>query len=433
MKTFLPVLAALLTSPLAAQPAATPLTLEECLKIGATQHPAHAAARAGVAAAAEAIGEAQAPLYPQVDVNAGYHRWQRRAYLPAGLTLPGRAMPELIGPLDDWNGGVSSRMLVFDSGERRATVEAARARRAGADAEAATVGADVRLNVHQAFYALAAAHDAQAVATRNLERAEAHQRLAEARSAAGAVPQADVLRTQAEVANARLLSINTASRVRVATGRLNTAMGRPAETPLAISAPPPAPPPAAAAVFDELLQRALARRPELAAGEKRTEAARATVAAARAARAPKIRADGAFGWRDTLLLPDTREWQAGVSIELPLFDAGSRARRLARSQSELAREEATLAARRLQVRDEVWSAHTELDRAWAAIAANEASVRASEESLRVIRERYQRGAAVITDLLETQTALARAEAGLADARWSHCTARAVFERALGAP
>ena len=430
MKTFLPVMVALLTSPLAAQTAA-PLTLDECLRIGAEQHPAHAAARAGLAAAAEAIGEARAPLYPQVDVSAGYHRWQRRAFLPSGLTLPGRPMPELIGPLDDWNGALSSRVLLFDSGERRAGVDAARARRAGAEAEVTTVVADVRLNVHTAFYTLAAASDVLAVATKNLERAEAHQRLSEVRHAAGAVPMADVLRTQAEVAAARLQLINAGSRVRVATGRLNTTMGRPAETALAIRAPALAPPPVAAAAFDLLLQHALAHRPELTASEKRAEAARATVTAARAARAPKIRADGAFGWRDTTFLPDTREWQAGVSIELPLFDAGSRARRLARSQSELAREEATLAARRLQIRDEVWSAHAELERTWAALAANETSVRASEESLRVTRERYERGAAVITDLLDTQTVLARAEGSSAEARWSCFAARAVFERALG--
>jgi outer membrane protein len=415
----------------AAEGTTAALTLEECLKIGAEQHPAHAAAQAGVAAATEAVGEAQAPFYPQVDVSAGYHRWQRRAFLPSGLTLPGRAMPEIIGPLDDWNGALSSRVLLFDSGERRAGVDGARARRAGAEAEASAIRADVRLNVQTAFYSLAAAGDMQAVAAKNLERTEAHQRLASARQAAGAVPMADVLRTVAEVANARLQLITATSRRRIATGRLNTAMGRPAETPLTISPPAQDPTPPTNADFDLLLQRALARRPELASGEKRAEAARAGVTAARAASAPKIRADGALGWRDTVLLPDTREWQAGVSIELPLFDAGSRARRLARSKSELTREEATLAGRRLQIRDEVWTAYAELDRTWASIAASETSVRANEESLRVTRERYERGAAVITDLLDTQTALARAEGSLAEARWSCLAARAALDRATG--
>ena len=83
------------------------------------------------------------------------------------------------------------------------------------------------------------------------------------------------------------------------------------------------------------------------------------------------------------------------------------------------------------MRQEVWAAASELERAWDSIAANETSVRASEESLRVVRERYQNGAAVITDLLDTQTALASAEASLAEARWSYLAARAAYDRAIG--
>jgi outer membrane protein TolC len=60
-------------------------------------------------------------------------------------------------------------------------------------------------------------------------------------------------------------------------------------------------------------------------------------------------------------------------------------------------------------------------------------VSASDESLRVVHERYQSGAALVTDLLDTQTALAGAEASLAEARWSLLTARAAFDRAVGSP
>ncbi|MBI2497549.1 MAG: TolC family protein, partial [Opitutae bacterium] len=241
-----------------------------------------------------------------------------------------------------------------------------------------------------------------------------------------------VLRAQAEAANARLQLIAARSRMQITTGRLNTVMGRAAGTPLDISAVPDASPPPDRAGLDAAIERALARRPELQAGEQRADASRAIVAAARAARAPRLRADGPFGWRDNAWLPDTREWQAGLSVDVPVFDAGSRARRVARSRADLAREEAVLAGRRLQVREEVWSAASELERAWDSIAANETSVRAGAESLRAVQERYQTGAAVVTDLLDTQTALARAEAALAGARWDYLAARAAFDRATGA-
>ena len=101
MKTRLAaVLALAVTVPLAAQTGAPSsrgsagaLSLDQCLTLAAGQHPALAAAQAGASAARESVGEAQAPYYPSLDLNAGYHRWQRRAYLPSGLTIPGRTIP----------------------------------------------------------------------------------------------------------------------------------------------------------------------------------------------------------------------------------------------------------------------------------------------------------------------------------------------------
>jgi TolC family type I secretion outer membrane protein len=416
----------------AVEPPPVALTLDDCLPLAQENHPLLTAADAGVSAATEAVGETRAPYWPQVDLSTGYHRWQRRAFLPSGLTLPGLGVPKIIGPLDDWTGGLSSRMTLFDFGERRAGLEAARARLGSAQADAATTRADVRLSVQSAFYALAAAQDLLGVAGRNLTRTQSHLALAQARREAGAVPQADVLRAQADVASAQLQLISARSRVRTATGQLNTAMGRPAETPLAIAPPTAEAPPPAAVDLETAVRQALAHRPELKSEQQRLEAARANVDAARASRAPKLRADGSYGWNDTEFLPETREWQLGLSVDLPVFDAGSRTHRIARTRADLAREQAVYDSRVLQVRQEVWAAASELTRAWESIAANEVSVRASEESLRVVRERYQTGAALITDLLDTQTVLASAEASLAAARWTYLADRAAYDRAVGA-
>ena len=435
MKTFLAAsaLVVLTVAPLVpAESGANTLSLGDCLRLATEHQPLLTAADAGVSAASEAVGEARAPYWPQVDLSAGYHRWQRRAFLPSNLVIPGLGVPKLIGPLDDWDGGLSSRVTLFDFGERSAGLAAARARLGSAQADAAATRGDVRLAVQSAFYALAAAQELLGVADRNLARTEGHLALARARHDAGAVPQADVLRVTAEVAAAKLQLISARSRVRTAAGQLNTAMGRPAETPLAIAAPAADAAPPAATDFEAAVSQAIARRPEVRSGQQRVAAARASVEGARASRAPRLNADGSYGWNDTDFLPGTKEWQVGLSVDLPVFDAGSRAHRLARSKAELAREQAAYDDRVLQVRQEVWAAAAELDRARDSIAANETSVRASDESLRVVRERYQNGAALITDLLDTQTALASAEASLAQARWTYLTARAAYDRAVGA-
>jgi outer membrane protein len=407
------------------------LSLDDCLRVATDHQPLLTAADAGVSAASEAVGEARAPYWPQVDLSAGYHRWQRRVFLPDNLLPAGFVLPKIVGPLDDWNGGLSSRVTLFDFGERRAGLAAARARLGGAQADAAATRGDVRLAVQSAFYGLAAAQELRSVAERNFARTEGHLALARARHDAGAVPQADVLRVQAEVASAQLQLIGARSRVRTAAGQLNTTMGRPAETSLAIAPPAADSAPSATTDIEAAVRRAIANRPELKSGQQRLEAARANVEGARASRAPKLRADGSYGWNDTDFLPATKEWQVGLSVDLPVFDADSRAHRLARTKAELAREQAAYDNRVLQVRQEVWAATAELERAGESIAANEANVRASGESLRVVRERYQTGAALITDLLDTQTVLAGAEASLASARWSYLTARATYDRAVG--
>jgi outer membrane protein len=413
------------------EPAA--LTLEDCLRLAADNHPALTAAAAGVRAANESVGEAKAPYWPRVDLSTGFHRWQERVFLPAGLMIPGRPLPEIVGPLNDWTGGLYSQMTLFDFGERRAGLDAARDRWKGAQADSEATRGDIRLAVQTAFYGLAAAQDLSGVAERNLKRMESHRALAQARHDAGAVPQADVLRVQAEVASAQLQLISARSRVRTAAGQLNTSMGRPAELPVTIAPPAADSLPPIATDIDAAVRQAITSRPELKAEQLQVDAARAVVEGARAARAPKLRADGSYGVNDTTFLPETKVWQVGLSVDLPVFDAGSRAHRVARSKAELAREQATYDTHLLQVRQEVWAAVTELERARDSIAANETNLRASEESLRVERERYQNGAALITDLLDTQTALASAEASLAQARWSCLSARAAYERAVGRP
>jgi outer membrane protein len=407
----------------------TALTLGQCLEMATSSHPTLAAAQAAVEAAARAVDEAGAPQWPQVDLSAGYHRWQRRAFLPGGLFPAGVPAPELIGPLDDWNAGISARATLFDFGERRAGVEAAVARRDAVAADAETTWADLRLAVQRAFFALAAARELEQVAARNLERAEAGLRLAEARQRAGAVPTADVLRAQAEVAAARLDTISAASRVRTAAGRLNTSIGRPAGT--GVSPAIEDAPSAEAGNVEALTAAALEQRPELAALRRHVLAAEATWRAARASRSPHVRADGSLGLRDVDFVPETEEWQAGVSVEVPLFDGGARRSRIARAAAERTRAEAGVAAMELRVREEVWTAVAEIERARVALVASAALVRDREEALRVVRARYEAGSALATDLLTTQTALASAEAGLAGVRWELRQAEAVLARATG--
>ncbi|MBA4395302.1 MAG: hypothetical protein C0407_17260, partial [Desulfobacca sp.] len=296
-----------------------PLTLQACIRIALETNPLPQAASKGVLAAQEAAGEALAPYYPDLGFQTRYAYWQQRAFLPSGLSIPGRPVPRLIGPTDDWMAGLRARYTLFDSGERRAQYQSAKARQGVAEEEKARIIQDLILGVHQSFYRLAAALEARQVAEKNLFQTKEHLRLAKERKAAGAVPLADVLRVQVETANSELSLVRAETLVRISKGNLNTVMGLTAEMPIMIASQGEGIHSPDQINLTLAFEEAVKNRPELKAALKRIEATKGGVDLAKSAYGPKVRAEGSYGRRDTEFLPRDEEWLAGISIEWPLF------------------------------------------------------------------------------------------------------------------
>jgi outer membrane protein len=104
---------------------------------------------------------------------------------------------------------------------------------------------------------------------------------------------------------------------------------------------------------------------------------------------------------------------------------------LARTKVEVSREEAETKQLLLKVRQEVWTAHNKFKEAYEAVQATKVLVEDAQESMRLAKERYEAGAGTVTELLDAQTALARAQATQVEAGWDYHIARAVFERSKG--
>jgi outer membrane protein TolC len=411
------------------RPAVEPLSLEACTRIALDTNPLAQAAREGVEAARHVVGEARAAYYPEVAARAGYQRFERHIFLPEGLTAR-QNVPPTVGPTNDWSANLRVRYTLVDFGERRARLQAALAQQEVAEEEAAAIRQDIALNVHQAYYGLGAARENLDVARRNLTRAETHLTLAQKRKASGAVPKADVVRARVEVADARLALVRAEALVQTLRGNLNTAMGLPVEIALKVRMPRDADA-GEARSLTAALDAAVRARPELRAALQRVAADRSGVEAAESAFGPRVVTEASWGRRDDAFWPDDPEWSAAALLEWPLFTGGSRTHRLARSKAELAREQAETRRLVLQVRDEVWSAHWRLKEAREALDASEALVADAQESMRAVRERYEAGADTVNDLLDAQTALARAEAVRVEAELDCHIAHSAFRRAVG--
>jgi outer membrane protein TolC len=407
----------------------TPLTLEGAVRIALETNPSIRIVREDVTAAKAATGETRAAYYPDLGLVAGYSRWERHAFLPSGLALPG--ISKTIGPTDDWFAGLRASYMIFDSGRRRAELQAAIARVGVAEEEAARARHDIVLLVHQSYFSLAAAQEVESIARKKLARADDHLRLAVERKEAGAVPPADVVRAQVDVADAGLSLEKAASDIRIAKGNLNASMGLSPDMPIEIDTRPRDIVAPETIRISEALEMAVQGRPEIKAARQAIVAARNRVDSARSAFGLKIRAEGSYGWRDEIFAPRDRDWMAGISLELPLFTGFESKYKVEKARAELAREEAGLEALTLAVRRDVWTAYSNLKESYERIQAAEPLVRDAEESVRLARERYDAGAGTMTDLLDSEAALARAEGVRTEARWSYQIARSAFLRASG--
>ncbi|AQQ72209.1 Outer membrane efflux protein BepC precursor [Limihaloglobus sulfuriphilus] len=407
------------------------LTLDACIRIAQAQNPLLQASREGLAAANYAVQGAKSGYYPHVNLAADYRRFQSHAFLPGGLGGAAGPQTSVIGPTNDYSGGLSAQWLLFDSGRRRAQLASAKANANASKYELETVEQDITLMVQQAYYSLLSAYEALKIARENQTRAQDHLSLAQQRKDVGVAVEADVLRMRVEVAERRLSVVRAENLVRIGKGNLNTAMGLPPELELEIVDALPRIIPPETVDLNESFKSAMMQRSELKAALHRITGSQSDVAAAKSDFGPVLRAIGSYGLRDSEFWPHDKDWSAGIGVELPLFTGFERSSQLNRLRRELAREEALIRRLIITIRQEIWTSYSHFTEAFEEMKASQTLVKDARESMRLARERYQVGKSTATDLLDSQTALSRAESVLVEAQWNYHIAKAAFERSKG--
>ncbi len=346
--------------------------------------------------------------------------------------LTGGTQPTTIGPTNDWSFGVKASYTLFDSGNRAAQLKRALAQQGIAEEEANRIRQNIAFEVHRKFYSIISTLEARKVAEENLRRAKEALRVAKLKESVGTTTHADVLRAQVEVANAKLELVKTERAIRIARGRLNTVLGLPVEQELTLSAKMDNVVPPTESNLPELLEQAIHSRPEVKVALHRIGAAESSIRVAKSAFGPRLKVHGGYGYRDTDFLPEDKDWSVGISIELPVFEGFSRTHALTKANHTLSKEEAEIRQLVLQVREDVWTAYQKVMEAQEAIKAADILVNEARESLRLSKQHYEAGVSTMNELLDAQTALARAELIAVEYHWQYYIAKATLEYATGA-
>ena len=409
---------------------AGPLTLNDAIQFALKNYPAIKESRARAQAAAEGVGVARTAYLPRLDMI-----WQENRATTNnvfGLLLPPSVVPSISGPVlgtrslgDSVWGSAAGVMLSWeavDFGQRKATVDVARAQTSLARSQTALTELDVASAAADAFVTVLAAEESVRAARANVDRLQVFANNVRTLVQNQLRPGADQSRAEAELAVANNQLSQAVQIAEVARASLADAIGS-AGAPFELSPGPLATVPQFTIEPADLKTHPAARVEEAA-----VDVVRARQRTLERAYYPQITLQSAFGGRgtgaETLGVPSfgnglwlqVPNWAVGASVTFPAFDMFSiNARKRVELQNELAESahyEGTIQALTTQeakVRA-VMKAATE-------IAGNTPIERqAATAGESQARARYQNGLASITEVAEAQRLLAQAEADDAVAR-----------------
>ena len=430
--------------PAAAQkePGATPatgLTLTEAVRIALEKNPSVQAADEYSRAVAQGITVSRAGRYPRVDFSEGFTRGnnpvyvfgsllEQRQFTAANFNLGLLNVPP---PLDNFRTQFSASMPLYDFGRTSRRIRDARLEAQGARQAGQRTRQEIIFGVVQAYFNELLAKDNVGVAQTSVEQTQADLTRAQSREEQGLVVHSDVLSAQVQLARSKEALLRSQNAVEVAQAALNVAMG------LAEDAPTNASGHLSEVALDpgtlaERQTHALELRPDFQQAEIGAERARNGSGMARDEFFPKL--DLFSSWEtdnQTFAARGGNNWAMGATLSFNIFDGGADRARLARSKAFERRAEALKSQMASAVRLQVREAYLNLETARQRVEVSRGAVAQSEESLRILQNRYEAGLATITDLLRAESDRAAAHQDYLNAIFDYRVGFAALELATG--
>jgi outer membrane protein TolC len=378
--------------------------------------------------------EALSGFFPQVSVN-GYLANQNMTpniYTSAGDTMARNYQLFEMNRAQDLN--ITVMWSLFSGGRTFYGYQAARARTDAASLMRAGTELDVAMQSRLDYITAVRERENAQVTGELLRQTEERLRVTREEFGAGRVPQLNVMRDEAELANVIQMDTMARNRAELALIALKTTLGVDLASPvtlgeglayrrIAVSVP-------------EATAQALATHPEVLWAERQTRAAEMEKRAAYGRYFPELQATWMYDWqrmrnRGDEMTETPEGYSAGLVLTIPLFDGFMRENAIgtARARQEKAQEQQVFAGQ--QIAKEVRQAALMLDAAEKSIDAARRGLSQAEEQFRVARERFASGRGIQLEILDAQATLTRSRFNIVSALAEYETARAMWLRATG--
>ncbi len=335
---------------------------------------------------------------------------------------------------------VALKWLLFDFGQRKAKLEAARADSFVANVSFTGAHQTLIFQVSQAYFDLGAARGRLRAAQTALKTALTTQDATTAKRNNGLATIVSVAQAERQTAQARYGVTAAEGAERNAYASLIASLGIPADTQLDVVANNELPLPTQPVQnVSAAIRESLANRPDVIAAIGKVDAAQAALDAEQRSRYPVIELSAhAFqnaGWVSSDGKPYSHVDRPGgnllFSFSVPIFDGGLRSNRTSVARSKVREAEEKLELTRDTAAQQVVKAYNGLVTSLAEYEASSALSHAAHTAYEAALNSYRQGVGTYTDVATEENAMVQAETQVEDARASAHTAAAALAFAMG--
>lgn len=385
------------------------LSLVQLVDIGLHGNPSTREAWSFARAAAANVGAKRSLYFPVFEVDGTLER-QKAASVNGQFPY----LQTTYGP------SVAASWLLFDFGGRQADVEEATRALYAADWTHNAAIQDVVLQIAQAYYSYLNSKALVVARQANLDEARRSLDAAQERHRAGVATIADVLQAKTSVSQAELELQDTQGQVQIIRGALATAVGVSANIPVDVGELPiDLPLGMVKQSVDDLIAKAMAERPDLAASRYEALAAESKIRSVRAEGLPKLSAL-ATGNRTFYSVPGSDPFSTNYSglflLRIPVFTGFDVAYRTQKAKEEAEAAKASAESAEDRVILDVWASYFAVRTSTQRVQTTRDLLASAGQSAEVADGRYKAGVGSILDLLTTQASLAQARAEEVQAR-----------------
>ena len=415
-------------------------TLDQAIDYALTNNPDLQIASERIGQAEAQLGMALSAFYPQVSAKVGYEQSNNPAQVFAmivaqrdfnassiqNINNPGYRQnfrPEIIGKLS-----------LFRGGQDYQNSEAAKLGIDAAEFERSAVHNALIEAVTATYYAYLAAQEAQKVAQESITAIASELKQTQLRFEAGTVLKSEMLSLDVQMAQMQEAEIRAANGIELSkTGLANLLglAGSPAFT--VASSASLLPQPKVTASFNDLLDLAMAQRPEVKAAANQVEISLRKLKSEQGAYLPKADAYVSYGQNSQTpgFSSSKDNVTAGVTVEMDLFSGFNTQQRVSAASRKAAEARETERKTKLAIEQDVKIAFLKLQEALARLKVTEASVRSADEALRLVNEERRAEIVTVTRYIESEVARNKARSNTIAAHYDALSAEAALKKAVG--